>query len=576
MAGGLMQLVAYGAQDVYLTGNAQITLFKVIYRRHTNFATECIDLPVETAKPGARVSIPVLRNADLITKAYMRLTLPELRADSETWDGKVAWVRRFGHAAIKNIVAKIGGGSEIDKHYGVWLDVWYELTHTTSQERGYAEMIGDVPELTTLADSIEGGRVVFIPLQFWFCRNYGLALPLIALQYHEVRMEVEFESVDNLVVYSLGVSGDIPRFSRLAYNNSGLLIDYIFLDQEERRRFAQVGHEYLIEQLQYYEGSLSGTGNQETTQSITLNFNHPSKELVWAHRLGAFNGASSSLFLAYTNLTTEDAWSLARLSAAERLARSMISAAQVAGPNGEEVVTIAASTAYHLHTAANGTVFRFSVANPDANPCVFVVNYEPLKAGAFNLADKVASVSVDLTVVTPGANNVVAVSALYVTEHSLTMEDISTPLSAFTDTRLAAAKAGDVRVVQLNNYGLRLDGKGNMVVDGKLILNGQDRFATREGPYFNYVQPFQHHTRTPTDGINVYSFALQPEQHQPTGTCNMSRIDSTKLQYRTRDIFAALRSVALNIYINTIVYVFDVNYNVLRLMSGMGGLAYTN
>jgi hypothetical protein len=154
----------------------------------------------------------------------------------------------------------------------------------------------------------------------------------------------------------------------------------------------------------------------------------------------------------------------------------------------------------------------------------------------------------------------------------------STMTSLVTDNRLAARKVNDVFVTQFNNYGLRLDGTGNCVSTVQLKFNGHDRFNQREGNYFNYVQPYQHHTRTPADGINVYSFGLHPEQHQPTGTANLSRIDSVRLNVVYSDIYSTQRmgSFSIDYTTNTKVYLFVVNYNVLRIMSGMGGLAYSN
>ena len=109
----------------------------------------------------------------------------------------------------------------------------------------------------------------------------------------------------------------------------------------------------------------------------------------------------------------------------------------------------------------------------------------------------------------------------------------------------------------------------NPVVTAKLQLNGQDRFSEREGSYFDVVQPFQHHTRAPDAGINVYSFALRPEEHQPSGSCNFSRIDNAVLQL-------VLSAGAVSGVNTAKVRVYAVNYNVLRIMSGMGGLAYSN
>jgi hypothetical protein len=216
MGGGLMQLVAYGAQDVYLTGNAQITYFKVVYRRHTNFSMECIEHPIDSARFGGRHTVQVLRNGDLATRMYLRVVLPKITGANLTYSAedfsntRVAWVRRVGHALVKNIQLTIGG-SEIDKVWGTWLDLWYELTHTSEQERGYRAMIGDVDELvvpkglltTSTTEVVLPEYTLYIPLQFWFNRNTGLALPLIALQYHEVRLNIELEEITKLICQSV-------------------------------------------------------------------------------------------------------------------------------------------------------------------------------------------------------------------------------------------------------------------------------------------------------------------------------------------------------------------------------------
>ena len=358
MGGGLMQLVAYGAQDIYLSGNPQITFFKVVYRRHTNFSMESIEQTFNgSAKLGSKVTCPISRNGDLIHKIW-------LQADVS------AKITTDAHELIKSVEVEIGG-QRVDKHYAAWLSIWNELTQTAGHWNGYKAMT------TGTADSANT-VTVFIPLQFWFCRNPGLALPLIALQYHEVKINVEFGAPDSL--------GD-----NITMNNASLWVDYIYLDTDERRRFAQVSHEYLIEQLQF-------TGDETSSSKIKLNFNHPVKELVWTEY-----DSAGALETTYTS--------------------------------------------------------------------------------------------------------------------------------------------------------------------AKLQLNGHERFAPRPAAYFQLVQPYQHHERVPGDdttlgGINVYSFALKPEEHQPSGTCNMSRIDNATLN---------LTGIS-----SSTVKVFAVNYNVLRVMSGMGGLAYSN
>ena len=161
MGGGLMQLVAYGAQDVYLTGNPQITFFKVVYRRHTNFAIESIEQTFNgTVDFGRKVSCTVSRNGDLIHKVYLQVDLPALSGTN------VGWVAQVGHALIDEVSIEIGGQT-IDKHYGDWLIIWNELTQTSEKADGYNEMIGNVTALTSTADGSSPASTLYIPLQFW-------------------------------------------------------------------------------------------------------------------------------------------------------------------------------------------------------------------------------------------------------------------------------------------------------------------------------------------------------------------------------------------------------------------------
>jgi hypothetical protein len=522
---------------------------------------------------GRKVSVTVLRNGDLATRLALRVVVNSVVDDAFT--GKFAWVRRLGHALINTAEIEIGG-SQIDKHYGVWMDIWYELTHTADQERGWKKCIGDVPEMTEFAAARADGTfkdqyVMFIPLQFWFCRNPGLALPLIALQYHEVRLNFDFNAASELAVYSPGFNMKL-----LSMGEATLLVDYIYLDSEERRRFAQVGHEYLIEQVQFTgtEAVPVTTGNS-TGQKVKLQFNHPSKELVWAVQGGNFT--SGETFLAYTH---KDDWSDALDSAAENIALGMFTVATTQPSIG----TGTAIDATAGGTFVSSTVNTSSVVNVDVSGS-FTTGYKLwMQKDAFctstkkyNLGDKIdfVAVSVDGD----------AVSSVKVLKHSLTIRDISIPVSTWTDNRLntnqsSSVNANDVVIYQWHNFGVMLDGSGNPVDTALIQLNGQDRFKQREGAYFNYLQPHHHHTRTPADGINVYSFALHPEQHQPSGTANLSRIDSTMLNLQLVDPTAASApeyAPSLNFFnSNSNLYVFDLSYNVLRIMSGMGGLAYSN
>ena len=396
MGGGLMQLVAYGAQDIYLTGNPQITFFKVVYRRHTNFSMEAIEQTWNGSSTGAsgRCTATISRNGDLVHRMYLEVGTAKPAANCDN----------PGASWITDVELEIGG-QKIDKHTGLWMECWAELT-----EPNPSGSVGAAVQLSG-GTNIKGGTLfqkmshmggvgqegvvsgdmgtVDIPLQFWFCRNPGLALPLIALQYHEVKV---------ILNHTLDAC-----FTAGATNS--LWCDYIYLDTDERRRFAQVSHEYLIEQVQEQTVTAS-TGSKD------LNFNHPVKELIFTTAAKILSGGAS-------------------------------------------------------------------------------------------------------TSATLGATNI------------------------------------------------------------NLKLNGHDRFAARDFKYFTRTQVWEHHSgagglksdSNPTDAahgkfddsIGVYSFALKPEEHQPSGTCNFSRIDNAQL----------VGGANIN-------KVFAVNYNVLRIMSGMGGLAYSN
>jgi hypothetical protein len=418
-----MQIVAYGAQDVYLTGNPQITYFKVVYRRHTNFACESIEQTFNgTADFGRKVTALISRSGDLIGRVYLQATLPAISNGSS-----IRWVDHVGHHLIKQVEVEIGG-QRIDRQYGDWLQIWYELTCGMDKRHflghGYDDMIGhgDAANGTSLQHwgPSHAESTLFVPLQFWFCRNVGLALPLIALQYHEVKINLEFRAFSELVI-----AGSTASAESLA--SASLWVDYVYLDTEERRRFAQVSHEYLIEQLQF-TGEESVTG---TSAKLKLSFNHPVKELVWvAQRDVVIDGDNNQAGNQWSNYTT------------------------------------------------------------------------------------------------------------------VTADDTANAADPSSDSARA-----------LNN------------VDGaKLQLNGQDRFAFRTGRYFNLVQPYQAHTNIPeSPGINVYSFALKPEEHNPSGSANFSRIDNATLNLTMNANTGSCK-----------VRVYGINYNVFRIMSGMGGLAYSN
>lgn len=545
MGGGLMQLVAYGSQDIYLTGNPQITFFKIVYRRHTNFAIETIEHTF-TGNPcfGKSVSAKITRNGDLITKMYLRVILSAV----DPINSNFAWVRRIGHALVKKIEIDIGG-TRIDKQYGTWLDIWYELARQGDHDRGYAKMIGDIPILTNYNNRLKPEYILYIPLQFWFNKFVGLAIPLIALQYHDTYIHVDFECVHNLIVTD-------SRFDiNLAFIvDATILVNYIYLDTDERRRFAIVGHEYLIEQLQF-----NGIEPVVTSPTrYTLDFYHPTKEIFWAVRNG--NYSSGKPFLYYTD---SDCWCIT--DAATIIIEKSISV-------GFDPTLVTGVAWVEVLAGQILTVGTFNINNKNSNS-VFI-NPTSVSYGNYGITDKIfADIIIDFD----------GIISIYNVTTCLTIRDLSIPLLYSNDTRY---NPNDPLVNIFSNYGLLIDGSGNPIEFALLQFNGLDRFDRREGNYFNYVQPEQYHTNTPKDGINVYSFALYPEQHQPSGTANLSRIESTQLTLNFFDSttrkgipdLQAFNPLLPDLHFfndENKLYIFALNYNIFRVFAGLGGISYT-
>ena len=446
MGGGLMQLVAYGAQDIYLTGNPQITFFKVVYRRHTNFAMENIQQTFSgNPEFGKRATAIVSRNGDLINSAYLLVDLPAISHDDWVVTGaspspapsnyEMCWTNYVGLAMIEYVTVEIGG-QEIDKHYGHWMYVWQELTMTAEKAQGYKRMVGGNDSSGwLLLGNAAAPQQLHVPLDFWFNINAGLSLPLIALQYHEVKFIFQFRPLADLVVLVDTTDGSHANKEDYRLLNASalqpqieLFIDYIYLDTDERRRFAQMSHEYLIEQVQHNEMSVDTTKSGVNNQRLT--FNHPCKEIVW-------------FFVRRDNAQNNDWFNFSN------------------APQGQE-------------------------------------------------------------------------------------------------------KLG-----------------GDLMTGAVLRLNGHYRFNPARGPlFFRQWQPFIHHTRIPDSNLYLYSFALRPEEHQPSGTCNFSRIDNTILEFSINTAATYTSPVLPDTEFensgSALLTVYARNYNVLRIMSGMGGLAYSN
>jgi len=571
MPGGLLQIASFGNQDIFLTGNPEITYFKYVYRRYTNFSIETLEqFPDGIVNFGEKITFTLSKNADLVHKVYLKIEIPKvdiykavdanavniaknnyeeaktnwinlnkysnyiieaynliykelqpINADplliyndlvsffqndidlndytnvvntikpaiknttdireqikiivnsilsrdeklkkisylidqikkylinknniyyfydpdsnidypnrddedplsvlytkkiyeeTSTTRYKFAWIKKLGHYIIKKIEVDIGG-TIIDRHYNDWINIWHELTKVSFKETIYDKMIGNISELTTYNNKAKPNYILYLPLSFWFNQYNGISIPLVALKYQDVKINIEINDLINCII-SEYKNLNIDNLIKII--NTSLYIDYVYLDQIERKKFAYGIHEYIIPQIQ------TEIFRDNNTQQITCSFNtlYPTKELIWI--------AKKKINRSYNNLDTNIDWSN----------------------------------------------YSIKIGN---------ISYNPIKSA-------------------------------------------------------------------------------------HIELSGYERFKKIDGIYFNYTQPYEYHTATPSDGINVYSFALKPEDNQPSGSCNMTRHEAKNLRLEFMNDF--ITELGDEYYI---VKLYSINYNVLRFMGGMCSLAF--
>jgi len=416
--GAALQLIARGRQDIYLVGNPQITFFKQVYRRYTNFSMESQPIYFDgTADFGRRISAIIPRKGDLLHRMILEISLPQVVAG----DPNTSWVNAIGHAIIEEVSIEIGE-KEIDKHTGEWLHVWSSLVTSSSKQTAYYNMVGRQTAYTQ--DAQPGPLKLYVPLRFWFNNNIGLSLPLIALQTHPVRIIIKFADLQNCWYNDALKSNCTQTINAVNITDVTLYGDYIYLDVDERRKFASVKHEYLIEQVQY--SPLNSIPSTAAVANIPLNFNHPIKELIWVVQQRRMTDANE--------------------------------------------------------------IYNFSS-------------------------------------------------------------------------------------LQLNEPGRPYD----LILDSVIKFDGFDRFQKRDISYFRLVQPWQYHTTVPDDFIYLYSFSINPEDSQPSGSFNASRLDSLVLTMTMNNSF---NNNGNSMFIAPITQhdatcvVYGVNYNVLRIVAGMGACLF--
>lgn len=573
MGGGLLQLAAIGLLDSYITGNPQITFFKSVYRKHTNFAIDLRKIHFDGSSSfGGSLHAKIIKgNNILLHKLYLQPTLPAIKKDV-TADRHVAfrWLNWVGHKLIKRATFKMNG-AEIDSHTGEWIHLWNELSQKPGQKEAYAEMVGNVPGLTQIS-TVKGNGVevtfideykLYIPLLFWFCRNPGLSLPLLSLKNTDIHLDIDIEEFDKLIwsteesptnIREKNGAHVFPLIKQLT--NIFLYAEYIQLDTAESRRFKDSPHEYLIEIVQE-KGSQNFTGtltNNKLNGSFDLTFHYPVKELIWVIQPDHF---------------IEKAWTQSRGGRQHFNFTDSYDYSGFSGtPSSKFGHGMPGGRSNNLLYSLPGVKLPFTtdVLEPDFSKDDTITTDN----GGFNTE----LISLNTTT---EASTVKLTGYNYISKYHKTGTTASTYRTKTIENYLGNTSALEIEdtdkdslgIWSNSNLNLKLIHSGvNPIKTAKIQLNGANRVEDMDGFYYNTVQPYTYHTNTPAVGINSYSFAMDPEDVNPTGTCNFSSIDQANIDFTfSDDGLSKSRSMTMRVY--------ALSYNLLRIKDGIHTLNQT-
>ena len=526
MAGGLIQLVAYGQQDVFITNDPQITFFKVVYRRHTNFTIETIPQTfIHKADFGRRVTCVLNRNGDLIRKIYVVATLPKIpqfKDENQQVDviAKFAWVRKIGYALIKAVEVEIGG-ELIDRQYGDWLNIWSELTLSNKQD--ITQMIGDIKELYEFTNGKPSYKM-FIPLQFWFNRVTGLSLPIVCLQYNHIKINLEVNDFRNCYILApthyINVDNDFVNFKQFEYITQDVdgvvsLAKYIYFDIINRRLYLSRITDNGFLSLTETDPTLLADENQ---QKALLYEKNGDGDLVNAKYL--ITGLSSGFT------------SMPRINAVEQTYKNRT-------VNFKNIVLKDCFLLVEYIFLDDEERIRFSQARHE-----YLIE-QLFFDGESTIDGLTQSYKIGFT----QCNK----ELIWVSQLLLAQNNRNNDLFNYTDSMLRDDNGN-------------LIGK-NLILRETIMFNGHERLSLRDSQYFNWLQAYQHHKHSPPEGVNVYSFSLFPERHQPSGVANLSRIDNAVLKIIVSPLINFNYTAKLRLY--------GVGYNVLRIANGISGLVFS-
>ena len=532
MGGGLIQLIATGSQDKFLISNNELTFFKKTYKRYGNFSSEEIKIPFDGNISFGKEIICILPKnfGDLISKMVIQI---DLKANTDkTW----GYVKKLGFAIIDYVSVYIDG-SEIDRHEGDWLNIYHEIANKDGFNDNFNSMIGNISSLTNI-DVDHEKYTLNIPLIFWFCKNFDTTLPISCLKERSVVIKLKLKTALDCINYS----GTSEPTNLPVIDNVNLVTTYILLDLYERSKFILNSHEYIFDKVQINDFKIT-----KYNDDYELVFGNPCKSLFWISNQEKYNQRKSYLTWAFDN-----DWNTAK----DKFAK-----------------LIWLATRNNL--SSDGTTITY-------NPTTFFPGDIPSLVSGGNSTLESLSSKVDAYILfynSSGVANAVTSNVVLIS-NELTFEDMSITISELesdgssTTGQTAFFNIHKVNVIDYFNYGNFVNSSDNPLVNSSLKLNGHNRFNSK-GSYFNYNQPLENFNNIPCDGINVYTFSVNPLKNQPSGTCNFSEIRSAifnviigKKGYDDSGTYFTNNFISgnLKVYANT--------YNLLKISETMCGAAY--
>lgn len=476
MTGGLIQLVSIGFENLYLTVDPEITFFKMVYKRYTNFSQEpIVQLFTTTPNFDTRVSCNISKNADLLRNINLYVEIPEIPKVNEII--KYKWIDNIGYGIIEYIELEINGNL-IDKLYGDWLNIWNLLT--ISQHRDTIDkLIGNVNELKQYSNNKKSYKL-YIPIEFYFNKNYGMALPLISLSLSDIKIHIKINKLKNVLISSPTHYITINEYSvifkegDIIYQEvNGKKIKVIFnnFDYKTRRLYYTKYNESLLSGYELYD---------DNGYNVFV------------------NGIEKQYIIDKPNITINDAYLICNYIYLDNMERQKIST------NNHEYLITNLQFSGDKFIYNSNTKIKLSFVNP-CKEIFWIAQFDKIR---------------------------------------------------------------NSNIKQIFNYTDDINSGSNIVISSRLLHNGQERTSFNDKTFYNYLMTYLYHNNTITEGLNIYSYSLEPENNQPQGSCNFSKIDDIVLDLTLSNKISYNNPVIIKVY--------SLNYNILKINNGLAGLIFSN